>query len=207
MAKLDLKKDLKELYTASAKAPALVDAPPLSFLMVDGSGDPGTAPEFQAGIESLYGLAYTLKFLLKKRGGSPEYAVMPLQGLWWADDMTLFSESRKDLWHWTLMIAQPDFVTPEQVREATAERIRKKGALPALGKVRLERYEEGPCAQILHIGPYSAEKPTIERLHAFIKEQGFQLRGKHHEVYLGDPRRTEPENLQTIIRQPIQKEL
>ena len=141
------------------------------------------------------------------RSGSPEYAVMPLQGLWWADDMTLFSESRKDLWHWTLMIAQPDFVTPEQVREATAERIRKKGALPALGKVRLERYEEGPCAQILHIGPYSAEKPTIERLHAFIKEQGFQLRGKHHEVYLGDPRRTEPENLQTIIRQPIQKEL
>lgn len=205
MTKIDLKKDLKGLYSAKAGEPVLVEVPPLNFLLLDGHGDPNTAAEFQAGTEALYSLAYTLKFMLKKRGGFPEYAVMPLEGLWWAEDMAQFSTENKDAWDWTLMIAQPEFITHEFVQEATADVARKKGNSTVLEKIRFERFQEGTCGQILHLGPYSEERPTIECLHGFIQQQGLQLSGKHHEIYLSDPRRTAPEKLKTILRQPTRK--
>ena len=202
MSKIDLKKDLKHLYSASSKEPALVDVPTAKFLMIDGKGDPNHAPEFREAVEALYGTAYTLKFMLKKRGIGPEYAVMPLEGLWWVEDMRLFSAEKKDDWLWTLMIMQPEWVTEELFREAATELKQRKDP-PALAKIRLESFHEGPAAQIMYIGPYSDEGPTIERLHTFIHGYGHELAGKHHEIYLSDPRRTAPEKLKSIIRQPV----
>jgi hypothetical protein len=201
MAKVDLKKQLKPLYAPSAKAPVLVDVPKMSFLMVDGAGDPNTAPEFQETCNALYGVAYTLKFSLKKQGGA-DFAVMPLEGLWWGEGLRDFLTSDKSDWNWTLMIALPDFLTVEQVR-AAAEQLKKKKDSPAIGKVRFEAFHEGPAVQILHIGPYAAEGPTVERLVQFATEKGYELAGKHHEIYLGDPRRCAPEKLKTILRQPV----
>ncbi len=201
--KIDLKKTLKPFYTVSAKAAALVVVPPLKYLMLNGYGDPNTNPDFQAGIEALYTASYTLKFGLKKEQGL-DYVVPPLEGLWWmllAD----FDPDRRDDWRWTLMIPQPEEVTRELLDQAVAA-AKKRKTLPALEKLRLEIYDEGRAAQILHVGPYSAETATIDRLHAFIKEQGFHLCGKHHEIYLSDPRRTPPEKLKTILRQPISLE-
>jgi len=202
MAKIDLRKELKHLYNPPAKAPVLVDVPPMSFLTLDGRGDPNTAPEFRAAFEVVYGVAYTLKFMLKKAAEAPDWGVMPLEGLWWTDDMATFSMERKDAWKWTLMVMQPDFVTAEQVERALAA-VRAKKNLPGLDKLRFERLHEGACAQIMHVGPYAAEAPTIERLHHFIRELGSEPTGKHHEIYLGDPRRTAPEKLKTVIRQPL----
>lgn len=201
MTKIDLRKDLKHLYQAPAKAPALVEVPAMSFLMIEGRGDPNLAPEFPKGIEALYNLAYTLKFMIKKEEGL-DYAVMYLEGLWYVEDMTKFSPDRKDLWQWTLMIMQPEFVTPELVQRAR-DAVQKKKNFPELSQIRFEGYDEGPAAQIMHIGPYSDEWPGIARLHDFIAGQGYALRGKHHEIYLNDPRRTAPEKLKTIIRQPV----
>lgn len=204
MSKIDLKKDLKGLYSASVKEPVLVDVPPANFLMIDGQGDPNHAPEFQQVVEALYGLAYTLKFMLKKRGIGPEYAVMPLEGLWWVEDMRLFSAEDKGAWLWTMMIMQPEWVTKDLFSEALKEAVGKKKS-PALVRTRFEPFHEGPVAQIMYIGPYSEEGPTIERLHAFIHGNGHERAGKHHEIYLCDPRRTAPEKLKTIIRQPVSK--
>ncbi|HUU95942.1 MAG TPA: GyrI-like domain-containing protein [Phycisphaerae bacterium] len=202
MSKIDLKKELKQLYTASAKEPAIVDVPDLVCFMIDGQGDPNTSAEFQQAIEALYGTSYTLKFMLKKRGGFPDYTVMPLEGLWWADDLAAFAELRKDEWKWTLLIVQPDFVARELFEQGVAELSRKKSP-PALPKLRLDVLREGRSVQIMHVGPYSAEKSTIERLHAFMQENGCTFNGPHHEVYMGDPRRTAPEKLKTILRQPV----
>jgi hypothetical protein len=202
MAKLDLKQTLKQLYSPSAKEPAIVDVPPLNFLMVDGAGDPNSAPEFAEAMGALYTVAYTLKFRLKKADPPVEYVVMPPEGLWWAEDMSEFALDRKDAWQWTLMIAQPEDVTEALVAEAVAEAARKK-ELPGLPNLRLDRFHEGLSAQIMHLGPYAAEAPTISRLHDFIRESGHTLRGKHHEIYLSDPRRAAPEKLRTVIRQPI----
>lgn len=202
MAKVDLKKELRELYTAP-REPVAVDVPPLSYLMVDGSGYPGDNPEYQAAVEVLYGMAYTLKFKLKRGPMALDYAVMPLEGLWWAEDMEVFLMDRKGEWLWTSLLMQPKEVTQDLFGEAREELGRKKDP-PALPKVRLEVYEEGPSAQVLHLGPYSEEGPVIEALHAFIEEGGHRPRGKHHEIYLGDPRRTAPERLRTIIRQPYE---
>lgn len=173
MSKTDLKKDLKHLYSASVKEPVMVEVPPANFLMIDGQGDPNHAPEFQQAVETLYGLAYTLKFMLKKRGIGPEYGVMPLEGLWWVEDMRLFSPQKKDDWLWTMMIMQPEWVTEEQFREAFKEIAVKKNS-PALAKVRLESFHEGAAAQIMYVGPYSDEGPTIERLHGFIHDKGHE---------------------------------
>lgn len=203
MNKIDLKKELKPLYTASAKEASMVTVPPLKYLMFNGFGDPNTNPEFPAGIEALYTVSYTLKFMLKKEQGL-DYVVPPLAGLWWML-MADFDPDRRDDWRWTLMIPQPEEVTKELLAEALAA-AKKKKALPALEKLRLEIYDEGQAAQILHVGPYGDEAPTIERLHAFIKEKGFHFCGKHHEIYLSDPRRTAPEKLKTILRQPISLE-
>ncbi len=204
MTKIDLRKELKHLYNPSAKQVSLVDVPPLRFLMLDGRGDPNTAPEYAQAVQALYSLAYGLKFKVKKGPVGVDFAVMPLEGLWWVEDMSQFSLQDKQAWLWTMMILQPDFVTPELFAETRAEVEKKKG-LPALSGVRLESYHEGPAAQVMHIGPYADEEPTIARLHAFIHEQGYRLRGKHHEIYLQDPSRTAPDKLQTVIRQPIDK--
>ncbi len=203
MAKFDLKKELKPLYTASDKEAKVVTGWPLRYLMVNGFGDPNTNPDFAAGIEALYTASYTLKFMLKKAPGL-DWVVPPLEGLWWIQ-MADFDPERRDDWRWTLMIAQMEEVSRELLEEAVAS-AKKKKALPLLEKLRLERFDEGLAAQILHIGPYGAEASTIARLHAFISEQGYHLCGKHHEIYLSDPRRTAPEKLKTILRQPVSLE-
>ena len=199
-AKIDPQRELKHLYSAR-QVPGLVDVPELSFLMVDGHGDPNRSPRYQAAVQALYAVSYTLKFAIKRAGG-PDYTVAPLEGLWWTQDMASFSVEDKSDWDWTMMIMQPAEATPALVEQAVREVARSK-QLPAAAEVRLRRFAEGASAQLLHLGPYAAEGPTIARLHAFIHEQGYQMRGKHHEIYLRDPRRTAPERLKTIIRQPV----
>ncbi|MBI4316518.1 MAG: GyrI-like domain-containing protein [Chloroflexi bacterium] len=202
MKKVDLRKQYKHLYAPSAKAVGVVDVPPLNFLMIDGQGNPNTSPDFGAALEALYAMSYTLKFAVKLGKPAIDYPVMALEGLWWTDDMSRFSVDVKDLWKWTAMMMQPEFVTQAMVDEARAQVARKKNPA-ALPKVRFEVFHEGPCAQIMHIGPYATEGPTIKRLHVFIEEGGHTLRGKHHEIYLSDPRRAAPEKLKTVIRQPF----
>lgn len=205
--KLDLQKELKHLYQPPSKTVVTVDVPPMNFLLLDGSGDPNTALEYQQAVEALYALAYTLKFASKKAG--IDFTVMALEGLWWMDDMgqyygELDFTADKSQWRWTMMIMQPDHITQDRVEAAAADLRRKKNP-PALDKVRFERFHEGLSAQTMHIGPYSAEKPTIDRIHAYIAAQGCAPSGKHHEIYLGDPRRTQPDKLRTVIRQPMRK--
>ncbi|MCD4733553.1 GyrI-like domain-containing protein [bacterium] len=203
MDKLDMKKELKQLYKPTAKQGfTIVEVPPLSYLMIDGAGDPNTSEEYQQAMEALYGLSYSLKFMLKKRPEFPAFSIMPLEGLWWAKDMEVFMQEDKESWLWTMMIAQPDFITTEMVIEAS-EILRKKKDVPALDLLRFDRYEEGTSAQILYLGAYADEAPTIKAMHEFIETEGYQRRGKHHEIYLGDPRRVPPERLKTILRQPI----
>ncbi len=204
MSKVDLKKNLKHLYNPSAREVSVVDVPPMNFLMVDGAGDPNVSLEYQQAMEALFSLSYTLKFTVKKSAGV-NYVVMPLEGLWWTDDPDQFSMTNKDAWKWTAMIMQPEHVTPGLFEEALAE-VRQKKNLPALDKVRFETYHEGLSVQIMHIGPYDAEEPTIARLHRFIRDNGYEPNGKHHEIYLSDPRRTAPEKLKTVLRQPIRKQ-
>lgn len=202
MEKIDLKKKWTHLYQPSAKEITTVEVPPISYLMVDGEGDPNTSTAFSQAIEALYSLSYTLKFSLKKSPKPVDYGVMPLEGLWWADDPRAFHEADKSSWKWTAMILQPDFVSRKHV-DAAFDQVRKKKNPAALDKVRLETLEEGSSAQILYFGPFADEGPTIQRIHDFIHTAGKQLHGKHHEIYLSDPRRTAPEKLKTIIRQPM----
>jgi len=201
MSKVDFKKELKHLYRPSTKKFEVVDVPEMQFLMVDGHGDPNTAQEYRDAIEALYAVAYALKFASKKELGR-DYVVPPSEGLWWAEDMVAFMTSDKSAWDWTMMIMQPAWITPEMVA-AAIEQTSKKKDLPALPRLRLETYHEGLAVQIMHIGPYDAEGPTIARMHAFIAENGYELAGKHHEIYLSDPRRTAPEKMKTVVRQPI----
>lgn len=203
MITLDLKKELKYLYKPSVKQPEIVTVPPLSCLMIDGTGDPNTAQAYKDAVAALYSAAYTLKFAFKK-GRGIDYPVMPLEGLWWADDMATFSTDDKSNWLWTMLIVQPDVVTEADFAQTVADLKVKKPA-PALDLLRLATFDEGESAQIMHIGPYSAEAPTIARLHEFIAAQGYALSGKHHEIYLGDPSRSAPEKLKTIIRQPVRR--
>jgi hypothetical protein len=203
MKKLDLKKDFKDLYTVPKGKVTAVKVPKLRYLMIDGQGDPNTSKEFADAITTLYGLSYTLKFMIKKGPEAIDYGVMPLEALWWADDMNDFVKADKSNWKWTAMILQPSFINKKMIAAAKEELVRKKKDLPAMEKVRLEDMTEGACAQILHIGPYADEGPNIAKVHAFIHEQGKALRGKHREIYLSDARRTAPEKLRTIIRQPM----
>jgi hypothetical protein len=204
MEKLDLKKNLKYLYEPSAKVFSIVDVPLMNFIMIDGHGDPNTSPEYTESLQALYTAAYTLKFKVKKEL-EVDFPVMAAEGLWWMDDMREFSQSRKDDWKWTMMIMQPEIITLQLFAQAVDEALEKKG-LPALSRLRLERYNEGLAAQIMYFGPYANEGPTIARLHQFIEESGHVRFGKHHEIYLGDPRRTAPEKLRTVIRQPMRKQ-
>jgi hypothetical protein len=199
--KVDFKRELGFLYRPG-RDPAIVEVPELSFLMIDGHGDPNVSAEYREAIEALYSVSYTLKFAIKQAPGGIDYAVMPLEGLWWSDDAADFLAGNKADWLWTAMILQADEVSAGMVADAI-DGARAKRVLPAADKVRLVRFEEGTSAQLLHIGPYSEEAPNIERLHAFIAAEGYVLRGKHHEIYLGDPRRSAPEKLRTVIRHPV----
>ena len=199
--KIDFKRELRELY-APGRTPVLVEVPEMAFVMIDGHGDPNTADSYREAIEALYTVSYTVKFALKRGPAEIDFGVMPLEGLWWSADPTVFSTGDKAEWSWTAMIMQPEPVTAEIVEEARHQAAAKK-SLPALELLRYERFDEGPAAQVMYVGPYKDEGPTIAALHAFIAEQGCTLTGKHHEIYLGDPRRAAPEKLKTVIRQPV----
>jgi hypothetical protein len=205
MAKVDFRKELKHLYKPARDRFSVVDVPPMSFLMGDGHGDPNTAPAYKDVVEALYAVAYKVKFASKK-GLDRDYVVPPLEGLWWAEDMDLFASRRdKSTWDWTMMVMQPDWVTQAMVDDAVGQVSQSKD-LPALDRLRLERYDEGLAVQIMHVGSYDAEGPTIARMHEqFMPAHGYVPAGKHHEIYLSDPRRTAPEKLRTVIRQPIRK--
>jgi hypothetical protein len=202
MTAIAVAESVERLLKPGAKQPEIVEVPTFNFLMLDGKGDPNTSSEFQEAIGALYPLAYGAKFALKK--SSVDVRVMPLEALWWSPGTSILKTDEPGKWNWTAMILQPEPVTPELIEKVRAEAMRKKPN-PALPKVQLKAFREGTCAQMMHIGPYSAEGPTIERLHAFIAAEGYRLAGKHHEIYLGDPRRAAPEKLRTIVRQPVAK--
>ena len=201
MKKINFKKELAEFYNPSKTKVRLVDVPAMNFLMIDGKGDPNTSPAYAAAIEALFAVSYTLKFTIKKGEMAIDYGVMPLEGLWWVEDMRNFDPEKKEDWLWTAMIMQPDFITKEMVQDAL-DTVRMKKNPEALAKIRFETFREGPSAQIMHIGPFSEEGPTIKKVHDHIHSQGFDLTGKHHEIYLSDIRRAAPEKWRTIIRQP-----
>ncbi|MDP3047656.1 MAG: GyrI-like domain-containing protein [Chloroflexota bacterium] len=208
MQTLDLKKDLKNLYSPSAKEPTLVDVPAMQFVMIDGAIEEGQTPStssgFQEVMQALYGAAYTLKFMSKKRKEDPiDYPVMPLEGLWWVEDGH-FDIAKPGNWHYTLMIMEPPHITAEMFQEALRQ-LRAKRPSPALDRLRLETFHEGPAVQIMHIGPYATESATVERMHAFARQQEYRLEGKHHEIYLGDPRTAAPEKLKTVLRHAVEK--
>lgn len=195
----DLKKERKDLYFPPPD-PTFVDVPPMQFLMTDGDAKPG-GEAFTAAVGALYSVAYTLKF--EQKAGGMDFTVMPLEGLFEGgnDPQALLSEGPKK-WRWTLMIRVPAQITADHVTRAKTEALRKKD-LPGIGLVRLDELDEGHAAQMMHIGPYDVERPTIEKLHAFIAEHGMEPEGKHHEIYLSDPARTELDHLKTVIRQPV----
>jgi hypothetical protein len=201
MSKVDYKKTQKEFYALKKGVFHFVDVPEMKILCIDGEGNPGTAKAFQMAVEALFAFSYTLKFQMKAEGF--DYVVMPLEGQFYMDDMSQFSEMRKDEWKWTLMIRQPDQVTKAQIEKAR-KTVESKKNPEALDQVRFETFIEGKSAQILYLGPYSEETETIQALHGFIEENGCTKRGRHHEIYLNDMRRTAPEKLKTIIRQPVE---
>lgn len=202
MEKVDFKKTMKPYWQPLVGKFEIVEIPELPFAMIDGSGDPNTAPAYASAVSWLYTLSYTLKFISKAAGR--DYGVPPLEGLWWSDDMDDFIAGRKDRWSWTSMIMQPDWITADQFAAALTKATQKLGEPPA--SLRLERFAEGLSVQTMYLGPYSGEGPTIARLHHdFLPANGLVENGKHHELYIGDPRRTAPEKLKTVIRQPVRK--
>jgi hypothetical protein len=208
MKKLDLRKRLKYLYAPSARKVEIVDVPKFNFAMIDGEirpdETPATSQEYQNAIAALYGVSFTLKFMSKLRKKNPiDYPVMALEGLWWTESGE-FDFNKKEAWKWTMMIMQPQHITKKMFRDAL-EQVRKKRENPALPKIRLESFHEGLSLQMMHIGPYSGEARTITKMHDFTRENGYDLKGRHHEIYLGDPRRAKPEKLRTILRHPISK--
>ena len=206
---LDYKKEFKDLYMPKDK-PLLIMIPSMNFIMCDGTGDPNDNSDFQQAINLLYGLSFTIK-MSKMKGNQPEgyfeYVVPPLEGLWWIDEGG-FSFDVRDNWKWTLMIRQPEFVNKEVFKWACSELIKKKGEIP-IEKVRFETFDEGSCVQIMHIGPYSTEPETMKKIEAFILKEGLRNKvgkgGKHHEIYISDPRKCEPESMKTVLRQPVEK--
>ncbi len=204
MEKYDIKIAMKALYAPKAKAFAMVEVPPLRYLAIEGEGNPNTAEAYARAVEALYSVSYTLKFASKKQLGR-DFTVAPLEGLWRADDPASFVTREKDAWRWTMLIAQPDWIGDEMVEDAKAEVTRKKG-FPAVADLRSLTLHEGLSVQILHIGPYDDEGPTLARLHDdFMPANGLTFNGDHHEIYLGDPRKSAPERLKTILRQPVKR--
>jgi hypothetical protein len=213
MITLDLKKQFKHLYQPSVKNIEIVQVPKLQFAMIDGAiekgSEPGKSPAFAEATQTLYGISYTLKFTLKKRKTDPiDYPVMPLEGLWWVVDGH-FDIRIKDNWAYRLMILQPDAITPEIFMEAREQVRKKKGDSDALNKVRLAGFEEGFCVQTMHIGPYADEPATIDRMLEFMRENALKDKvgpeGKHHEIYMSDPRKAAPERIKTVLRHPVVK--
>lgn len=213
MKVIDLKRQYKGLYQPSAKRPVLVQVPNLQFAMIDGyiekGSEPGKSPMFADATQALYSLSYTLKFMLKKRKTNAiDYPVMALEGLWWVED-GVFEIFRKDNWFFTLMIMQPEVITPEIFEEAREQVRRKKGDSEMLAKVRLAHFEEGLCVQVMHIGPYATEPATVEQMRAVALESGFKDNvgpdGKHHEIYISDPRKAAPDKMKTVLRHPVVK--
>ncbi|QIK64363.1 hypothetical protein G7068_14980 [Leucobacter viscericola] len=201
-AKVDFKKEL-DAYQAKRGQFRVLDVPAMQFLMIDGHGDPNTAPEYAAALEALYPLAYKLKFASKRELGR-DYVVMPLEGLWWADDMNSFTAGRdKSQWDWTMMIMVPDWIDAAMFA-AARDQVAAKDGPARLDEVRLETLTEGQCVQTLHVGSYDDEAPLLEQMHTrFIPDNSLRMTGKHHEIYLGDPRKVAPEKLRTILRQPV----
>ena len=199
--KTDFKRELRELYQPG-REPCLVQVPEMAFLMIDGHGDPNTDPRYREAIEALYAVAYTVKFAVKHAPGGIDFGVMPLESLWWSGRSGPFDATDKSRWNWTAMIMQPEPV-PQSIVEAAIDQVALKKAPPALGLMRYQTFAEGEAAQVMYVGPYSDEGPTIAALHRFIAEQGLSPAGKHHEIYLGDPRRSKPDKLRTVIRQPV----
>lgn len=214
MKTIDLKREFKPLYQPSAKKVEIVEVPRLQFAMIDGAiekgSEPGKSPMFAEATQALYSISYTLKFMLKKRKTNPiDYPVMALEGLWWVED-GMFDITIKDNWFYTLMIMQPDVITQEIFAEGLEQVRKKKGDGDMLSKLRLADFEEGACVQTMHMGPYATEPATIDRMKAFAQEHGYQDRvgragGKHHEIYLGDPRKADPAKLKTVLRHPVAK--
>ncbi len=202
MEKIDLKRELAVFYRPSARNVSSVDVPPMNFLMIDGAGDPNTTPAYQEALEALFSLSYALKFAVKRGPDQLDYSVMPLEGLWWSEDVSSFTDEDRSAWLWTMMIMQPPVVTADLVA-TTLSAVAAKKSLPALSRIRFEEFHEGLAAQTLHVGPFSAEGPTIERVHNFIDESGYSRFGKHHEIYLSNIRRARPERWRTVIRQPM----
>jgi len=201
---IDLKKTLNSFYNPPAK-PALVDVPSFNYLQVDGAGNPNNNPHFADATASLYALAYTIRFAYKAALDAA-YTVMPLEGLWWSEDMSTFVGREKDQWQWTLMILQPDFITPELVVQCREEALRKKKLSPEQNAaLRFEPYHAGTCVTMMHTGSYDDETDNIAWMHRYAAEQGYKLHGLHQEIYLSDPRKVAPEKMKTILRQPVQK--
>lgn len=205
MAKIDFKRELKHLYQPSSSDFEVLDVPAMQFLMIDGQGDPNESAAYRAAIEALYAVAYKLKFMSKK-DLNKDYVVPPLEGLWWAEDMESFTVNRnKNQWHWTMMIMVPDWITNNMVEQAQKLAGEKK-MLPALQEMRCAHLHEGLSVQIMHIGSYDEEGPTLERMHsAFFSANNLTFNGKHHEIYLSDARRVSPEKLKTVLRQPVRR--
>lgn len=206
--KMDLRKQLKHLYTPSAKNAQIVDVPAFNFIMLDGviaaGTPPAESPAFQQALQLLYGAAFTLKFMSKLDATNPiDYTVMALEGLW-STASGQFDFQRKEDWLFTLMILQPEHITPEMFQQAK-DKLAKKEASPLLEQLRLTRFHEGNSVQMMHIGPYAEEPVTLERMYGYASEQGYTLHGRHHEIYLGDPRRADPAKLKTILRHPVKK--
>ena len=202
MQAYDLKKDRADLYSPGRDF-AVVDVPEMAFLLVDGHGDPNTAPAYRAAVEALYTASYAARAVARAELGRV-HVVAPLEGLWTAEDLAVFTARAKSAWDWTMMIAQPDWLTPAMVDEALAAARAKKQPPAALDLVRFERYAEGPSVQILHVGSYDDEGPTLARLHGeYLPANGLVPTGRHHEIYLSDPRRTGPARLRTVLRQPV----
>lgn len=202
MSKTEFKKQYGQLYFPGHKEFSIIDVPPMNFIMIDGHGNPNNNPQYNDIIQALYSAAFTLKFAMKPKGH--EFTVAPLEGLWWMENMAEFSVENKDRWDWTMMIMQPEFVTSALVEQVLKE-IERKKSIPELSRMRFETYQEGLCVQIMYFGVYADEGPAIARMHAYIAENGYVTNGKHHEIYIGDPRKSAPEKLRTVIRQPIRK--
>ncbi len=203
MEKLDLKKQLARLYRPSSRDVGEVDVPAMNFLMIDGEGDPNTSESYAHAVEALFSVAYGIKFAVKKGPAAIDYGVMPLEGLWWAEDMSSFASGDRAAWKWTMMIMQPEFVTAELVETVIADVAEKKSPA-ALPSMRFEAIRRGPLARRSCTSDRSRRRPrTIERVHAFIEESGRQRFGKHHEIYLSDIRRADPAKWKTVIRQPM----
>jgi len=203
MEKIDFKKSSPELYKPPANRFVSVDVPAMQFVKVDGKGDPNTAPAYKRAVEWLYSVSYAMKFAAKTARGK-DYVVPPLEGLWWADDPADFVARRKDLWCWTMMIMVPDFVGADLYEAALVKARTKLGAPP--DTLRLESMTEGLSLQTLHIGSYDDEGPILAHLHdELMPAENLDFNGRHHEIYLSDPRKTEPGKLKTILRQPVKR--